>query len=112
MNYNVAMMPNVVSIGAARSEKWKKFVRSLPCSICHTDLDIHAHHIRGLKMGGVGSKIPDWLCIPLCSNDHNELHNIGHESFELKYGVTQLEIFSLVFLKAVYDGVLVLADVS
>jgi len=38
-------------------------------------------------MGGAGSTMKDYSCVPLCRIHHSERHQIGNEKFEYKYSI-------------------------
>lgn len=61
-----------------RSKRYLKFVRSLPCCImgCVTWHHAEPHH-AGPR--GVGEKVDDWACIPLCRAHHEEAHKYGRD---------------------------------
>ena len=69
--------------GPARSYKYRGWIRSLPsavsgltpCDACHT-----GPH-------GLSQKASDYTCIPLTREEHQELHAIGPEAFELRHGL-------------------------
>jgi hypothetical protein len=93
-------------IKRVRDKKHLERVRQLECCNCHAPPPNHAHHIIGTKRGGVGLKSSgDDECIPLCWRCHRELHDWGHESWELTYGVSQEEL-SKQTMRALMDGVL------
>lgn len=50
----------------------------------------HAHHVRSAATAGTGLKPPDFDTVPLCVLHHDEIHQIGAESFERKHGVDLL----------------------
>ena len=66
---------------AWRNEKYKSWVRTLPCSHCGTDQDIVAHHIIGCGygLGGAGTKADDCFIVALCTRCHYLVHNGGTE---------------------------------
>lgn len=55
-----------------RSEKYRRWVASLPCCICYT-IGCNAHH-ENLNGGKMGGKESDEFCIPLCTLHHCERH--------------------------------------
>lgn len=60
---------------AFRSKKYLEFVRLLTCSVCATDQNIVAHHLIGIGgMGGMGTKAPDNMTMPLCPECHAMVH--------------------------------------
>ena len=64
-----------------RSEKYLSFVRSRPCVITGSDLNVVAHHVRCLGGGGMGLKPPDYYCIPITAEEHSKLHATGERSY-------------------------------
>lgn len=59
---------------AWRSRKYLDWVKTLDCSICGAPAD-DAHHIIGRgHMGGMGTKAPDLMVIPVCRGCHGEIH--------------------------------------
>lgn len=59
-----------------RSSPYLAFVRTLPCCIpgCQNWRQAEPHH-AGQR--GVGEKVDDFLCIPLCREHHEESHSQG-----------------------------------
>ncbi len=49
---------------------------------------IHAHHVKTKGAGGLDNQV-----VPLCNFHHGEIHTIGRDTFENKYGV-RLEIIA------------------
>jgi len=87
-------------------DDYLQFVRRLPCAICHDDTGCNPHHEVGNKRRGVAFKSHNIRTLPLCPRCHTELHNSGHETFALRYGVTQAEMIVDAVEQAVYQGVL------
>ena len=89
-----------------RSERYLKYVRSLPCAYCGKPAD-HAHHLIGVgSLGGMGTKAPDWATLPSCAVCHSRIHQ---GSWSIMVNV-QWEHITRTFGKAIDDGVLVLSD--
>jgi hypothetical protein len=65
-----------------RSEKYKRFIRSLPCCVCGRPESEAAH--QKLGEGGMGIKPPDTQCLPLCHECHTKEHQMGELSFWFK----------------------------
>ena len=61
-----------------RSERYLRFVRSLPCCCCGAPAD-SAHHVIGIwQVGGMGLKAPDSLAMPVCDGPggcHSRIHD-------------------------------------
>lgn len=76
-------------------------VAQLPCSLC-THLKrkqttrTEVHHLHGF---GMGKKVSDRLCMPLCSECHRAgefaFHHIGRVAWEEKFGLTQNQLIEL-----------------
>lgn len=69
-----------------RSKKYLTWlVKNLPCCVCGARAD-HAHHIIGVgHYGGMGTKAPDSLAMPVCCRHHDEIHrdpNIWPDQFQ------------------------------
>lgn len=79
--------------GIARGPKreWqrhRKFVRSHGCSVRDClDGPIEFAHIRTAANAGIALRPHDAFAVSLCSSHHREQHQIGHASFERKYGL-------------------------
>jgi len=72
-----------------RSEKYLKWIRSLPCANCQEVAPSDPHHIIGMAGFGVmGDKAGDQFATPLCRQCHNDLHAaripIGEQWYWLK----------------------------
>lgn len=87
------------------------WVRSLPCCVTGTiDMaQVDPHHIKGyswLTGSGVGYRGDDLLAIPLRSDLHRELHQIGVAEWELKHNRRQLEECLRTIMRAIQEGVI------
>ena len=57
-----------------KNEKYLKFIRKKPCIFCGNVAE--PHHIRDVSItpkdmrGGTGLKPSDYMCVPLCREDH------------------------------------------
>ena len=57
-----------------KNAKYLAWIRQQPCAICGRPAE--PHHIIGVgHLGGMGKKAPDTMCMPLCREHHNEIHN-------------------------------------
>lgn len=55
-----------------KNQKYLKFIRSLPCGICHKPGE--PHHVRRSYWGaGMGLKPHDHVAVSRCRDCHNEL---------------------------------------
>lgn len=70
---------------AWRSKRYLQWVRSLPCCMCGAPAE-DAHHLIGVGgMGGMGTKAPDSMSMPVCRRHHDEIHrdpNLWPDQFE------------------------------
>lgn len=58
-----------------RSKTYLKWVKTLDCCMCGSPAD-DAHHIIGTgNMGGMGTKAPDNMTMPVCRGDHYKIHH-------------------------------------
>jgi len=64
------------------------FVRDLPCVICG-DTQVSPHHLIRIGMGRDRNKSlkAHYSAIPLCSNHHRNLHDIGEITFSDKHSI-------------------------
>ena len=71
-----------------RSCKHKRFINSLPCIGCNDQKTrSHAHHVGSKRLTGMGVKVGDDRCAPLCFDCHIvQLHQKGEERFYRKLG--------------------------
>ena len=65
--------------------KHLEFIRTLPCCKCGVGYQIVAHHILRTKehLHGMSKKCPDTKVVPMCNDEHNELH--GQKGNELNF---------------------------
>ena len=57
-----------------RDKKYTDWVKSLDCCVCGAPAD-DAHHIIGVgNFGGMGTKAPDMMTMPMCRGHHNDIH--------------------------------------
>lgn len=82
-----------------RSEKYLKFVRTLPCIVCKTAAT-EAHHI---STGGVGMKGSDLETVPLCRLHHAEYHQFGKETFWQRHNLDRWETVARTLKKFVTE---------
>ena len=61
-----------------RNAKYRLNVRRQPCLICGAQAD-DAHHLRFAQDRGMGLKVSDHFCVPLCRGHHRENHTWGAE---------------------------------
>lgn len=67
-----------------RSPKYRTFIRSQPCIICGTRLNVRHHH-ESLTGGTMGGKCCDKESLPICDDHHTisdkSVHRMGKKSF-------------------------------
>lgn len=78
---------------ALKSKEHLEFVRNLPCIVTGKNPS-EPHHVITKKTAN-----NDYLCIPLCHEKHRELHDIGRERFERKYGIDLTDAVLAVLIK-------------
>lgn len=88
-------------IGRIEDRKYLQWVKTLRCVSCNTQAD-DPHHPHGVGFKGMGTKVPDYWCIPLCRNCHDALHH-DVRAWEEVNG-TQWEHAALTMLQAIYEG--------
>jgi hypothetical protein len=83
------------SRGPKREEKYRTWIRSLPCATCGIEPAGEAAHTG--SDGGMQQKASDFSCIPLCRDCHTvgpfAYHRIGKKAFVRRH---ELDIASLV----------------
>ena len=84
---------------SARPRAWREcpahraWVRKHHCSVngCQA-LPVECAHVRRGTNGGVAFKPSDRWVISLCSEHHREQHQLGERCFEVKYGLSLVEL--------------------
>lgn len=74
-----------------RDPKYRAFVRSFPCAVCGRHYGIEAAHTGP---HGISQKASDLTCIPLCREDHRELHQVGPTRFAVMHRLNVAEIIN------------------
>jgi hypothetical protein len=95
-----------------RSEKYLDFIRSLPCCVCHNDIETEACHVRfgdpgvGKPITGMGIKPDDagWT-VPMCGGHHRDQHSMGERIFWDRQGLNPLLIGLALFRAWALDEV-------
>lgn len=64
-----------------KSQSYLSHVRSMQCIVCGSN-DTVAHHVKTRGSGG-----GDTFAVPLCAEHHNEIHTIGIDTFQERYGI-------------------------
>ena len=97
--YPVGLMEN------HRDSSYLEFIRSRPCIVSGSEVDVVAHHVRCLGGGGMGLKPSDYMCVPLTAYLHALLHQQGERNFYSQYGINiedQLKMLLLIYLAKNY----------
>jgi hypothetical protein len=76
------------------------WVKTLPCVSCEAEAD-DPHHPHGVGFKGMGTKVPDYWCIPLCRNCHDALHHNVHAWEEVNG--SQYQHAALTMCQAIYE---------
>jgi hypothetical protein len=72
-----------------RSEAYLNYIRSLPCAVSKSQINVEAHHVI---ISGKGIKGSDFSTVPLSHDLHMEYHATGRTTFENKYNVNMDEL--------------------
>ena len=77
-----------------RNQKHLNRVRQLPCLVCSSPPQNHAHHIQFAEQRGFGQKVGDQWVVPLCAVCHHKLHTAkeGEKLFWVFEGVDGLKV--------------------
>lgn len=82
---------------------YRAYVKSLPCCACQAPSD-DPHHLYSRFSKGMGTKVPDYWCIPLCRPCHDTLH--GDVTAWEEANGAQWQHVVMTMTQAVVDGVL------
>ena len=74
-----------------KNAKYLSFIRQQPCCVCHSTLDIHAHH-ENLGYGIMGGKVNDTRAIPMCFKCHKDRHDGNLSSWQFFHSPERLII--------------------
>jgi len=88
-------------VGRIQDAKYTQWVKTLKCCGCGDQSD-DPHHPHGAGFKGMGTKVPDYWCIPLCRKCHDELHHDVH-AWEESNG-TQFQHTTITLLQAIHQG--------
>lgn len=88
-------------VGRIEDKSFTKWVKTLPCCACGDKAD-DPHHPHGAGFKGMGTKVPDYWCIPLCRTCHDELHHDVHRWEDVNG--TQFQHTALTLLQAIHQG--------
>ncbi len=88
-------------VGRMEDRGYMDWVKTLPCSGCG-DSHCAPHHMHGRGFKGMGTKVPDYLTMPLCRHCHDELHR-NVTDWENRNGEQILHI-SMTLMRAIYEG--------
>lgn len=103
----MSILPPKLPKRPKRESRWRSpahlaFVRSHCCSVCGSDYNIQAAHVRYGSNTGLGQKPDDWRAVSLCagpnSNNieqlgcHNRQHIVGEVTFWANSGVNPEEL--------------------
>lgn len=81
-----------------RDKDYLEHIREKPCIICGIQHRSEAHHLKDMRLCGMGQKAPDWAAMPLCHKCHM---NIAHgEGFKDRMSWIPIDIAD--FLRICY----------
>jgi hypothetical protein len=86
----------VQKIKKFRSQKYLRWVASLPCLLCLHN-ECQAHHITIAEHRGFGQKVSDNFVIPLCCTHHHQLHMVSERKFWHILGITPVDYANSLF---------------
>lgn len=75
------------------AEGFKKWIRGRTCIINNHECAgrMEACHVDYAGGKGMGLKVADMFCVPMCEHHHREQHK-GWKSFEKKYRIKAIEL--------------------
>lgn len=88
-------------LGRIESRQYMDWVKTLPCCGCGAPAD-DPHHITNAGLRGAGTKVPDFLTIPLCRPCHDSLHD-EPSTWEVENG-PQWQHAAMTMLQAICEG--------
>ena len=74
---------------AWKSEKYLKWIRTLPCAVCGAPAE--PHHLRQ-GFAGIGQKSSDILTVPCCRTCHEEFHQGGFQELQLRLTLRTIDM--------------------
>ena len=80
------------------SPKHLGFIRSLPCVVCHNNIETQAAHVRfscvetGKRQTGKAEKPDDKWALPLCGKHHADQHDMSEREFWLTVGIDPIKL--------------------
>ena len=90
------------------SSAYLRWIRSFPCVVCGTTVDIEAAHVRyasyaaGKMISGLGMKPHDAWTLPLCANHHHWGPDAQHRGSEVdwwkSWGIDPIYVAALMWL--------------
>ena len=75
------------------TEKYRNFIRTLPCLVCKNPIETEAAHVRfadaraAKPASGVGIKPADHWLVPLCSRHHRDQHSVPEKEWWSAVGI-------------------------
>lgn len=85
----------------------RKWVRGHACSVPGCERrDIECAHVQAspavpyAERGGLRVKAHDKWTYPLCADHHRESHDMGHDTFDRRYGIDRAKIAAALFARS------------
>lgn len=99
MSFEQALMSGYV--GRIEDRAYMNWVKTLSCCGCRAPAD-DPHHLYGGGFKGMGTKVPDYMTIPLCRVCHDELHR-DVDAWEQRNG-EQMRHIVMTLTQAIHEG--------
>lgn len=90
-------------IGRIEHRGYREWIKTLPCDTCGRAGPSDPSHFNGFK--GMGTKSPDWWCIPQCRRCHEEYERYGDALW--RANGTFVARAALYLLRAIVEGKLI-----
>jgi hypothetical protein len=84
-----------------KNERHLRFIRGLPCCVCHDPTSTEAAHVRFTcdekRNPGMQQKPDDKWTVPLCGRHHRDQHAMNEKVFWLTVGIDPIKLCEALF---------------
>jgi hypothetical protein len=84
-----------------KNERHLRFIRGLPCCVCHDPTSTEAAHVRFTcdekRNPGMQQKPDDKWALPLCGRHHRDQHAMNEKVFWLTVGIDPIKLCEALF---------------